>query len=163
MGRVAKWDTDLGYQLYLEGRSDGEIADACGVQIGTVKAMRLNRWRKDPDGGRDRGCGHCPPSAGKPTAPPFLAEQGSQGDGTEAVPYENEKEKEVAGMPVEIDESRDTAKMMEVIAKMTEGMGGIKAVCVGNIIQNLWNLNSIDDIRDARNILSWLEANYDFG
>lgn len=66
-------------------------------------------------------------------------------------------------MPMEIDGSRDTAKMMEVIAKMTEGMGGIKAVCVGNIIQNLWNLSSVDDIRNARNILNWLEANYDFG
>ena len=66
-------------------------------------------------------------------------------------------------MPMEIDESRDTAKMMEVIAKMTEGMGGIKAVCVGNIIQSLWNLNCVDDIRNARNILNWLEANYDFG
>ena len=66
-------------------------------------------------------------------------------------------------MPMEIDESRDTAKMMEVIAKMTEGMGGIKAVCVGSIIQNLWNLNSVDDIRAARGILNWLEANYDFG
>lgn len=66
-------------------------------------------------------------------------------------------------MPMEIDESRDTARMMEVIAKMTEGMGGIKAVCVGNIVQNLWNLNSVDDIRAARNILNWLEANYDFG
>lgn len=74
-----------------------------------------------------------------------------------------EEGKEVAGMPIEIDESRDTAKMMEVIAKMTEGMGGIKAVCVGNIIQSLWNLNCVDDIRNARNILNWLEANYDFG
>ena len=66
-------------------------------------------------------------------------------------------------MPIEIDESRDTAKMMEVIAKMTEGMGGIKAVCVGNIIQSLWNLSSVDDVREARNILDWLEENYDFG
>ena len=57
----------------------------------------------------------------------------------------------------------DTARMMEVIAKMTEGMGGIKAVCVGNIIQALWNLNSVDDIRAARNILDWMEENYDFG
>ena len=57
----------------------------------------------------------------------------------------------------------DTARMMEVIARMTQGMGGIKAVCVGNIIQALWNLNSVDDIRAARNILDWMEENYDFG
>lgn len=75
----------------------------------------------------------------------------------------NDLGKEVAGMPMEIDESRDTARMMEVIAKMTEGMGGIKAVCVGNIVQALWNLSSVDDIRAARAILNWLEANCDFG
>lgn len=60
-------------------------------------------------------------------------------------------------------EKKETARMMEVIAKMTQGMDGIKAVCVGNIVQALWNLNSIDDIRDARNILDWLEENYGFG
>lgn len=66
-------------------------------------------------------------------------------------------------MPIERSDKLDTARMMEVIAKMTEGMGGIKAVCVGNIIQSLWNLSSVDDIREARNILDWLEENYDFG
>lgn len=136
MPRVANWDTGLGYQLYLDGCSDGEIADACRVKTSTITSYRLKRWRKNPDGGRG--------------APP------------DAVPL-REEGKEVAGMPMEIDESRDTAKMMEVIAKMTEGMGGIKAVCVGNIVQSLWNLNCVDDIRNARNILNWLEANYDFG
>ena len=71
--------------------------------------------------------------------------------------------KEVAGVPIEKNRNHDTARMMEVIAKMTEGMGGIKAVCVGNIIQSLWNLSSVDDVREARNILDWLEENYDFG
>jgi hypothetical protein len=52
---------------------------------------------------------------------------------------------------------------MEVIAKMTLGMGGILAVCVGNIIQSLWGLSSKQGIQDARNILDWLEENYDFG
>ena len=70
---------------------------------------------------------------------------------------------EVAGVPIEQNNKLDTARMMEVIAKMTSDMGGIKAVCVGNIIQALWGLNSIDDIRNARAILDWLEENYDFG
>lgn len=154
MPRAANWDTTLGYQLYCEGRSDGEIADACRVKTSTVTSYRLKRWRKNPDGGRG--------------APPSEAEAGAgEIAATVCALAHNDDEdlmkKELAGMPMEIDESRDTAKMMEVIAKMTEGMGGIKAVCVGNIIQNLWNLNCVDDIRNARNILNWLEANYDFG
>ena len=151
MARMANWDTALGYQLYCEGKSDGEIADECKVKISTVKAMRLNKWRKNPDGGR--------------SAPP--AEVRSSGEEIATAPAEPRndnddlKEKEVAG--VMENQKMDTAKMMEVIAKMTAGMGGIKAVCVGNIVQALWNLNSVDDIRAARNILDWLEENYDFG
>lgn len=155
MPRMANWDTELGYQLYCEGKSDGEIADACRVKISTVTSYRLKRWRKNPDGGRD-----APLHDGVTQAPAqeiATAPAGPRND------KEDLKGKEVAGMPMEINESRDTAKMMEVIAKMTEGMGGIKAVCVGSIIQNLWNLNSMDDIRAARGILNWLEANYDFG
>lgn len=52
MPRMAKWDTELGYQLYCEGKSDGEIADECKVKISTVKAMRLHKWRKGPNGGQ---------------------------------------------------------------------------------------------------------------
>jgi hypothetical protein len=72
--------------------------------------------------------------------------------------------KEVAGVSeVKNSNKTETARMMEVIAKMTLGMGGILAVCVGNIIQSLWGLSSKQGIQDARNILDWLEANYDFG
>ena len=49
---MANWDTAYGYELYCKGLSDGEIADECKVKISTVKAMRLNKWRKKPDGGR---------------------------------------------------------------------------------------------------------------
>ena len=149
---MAAWDTALGERMYLEGHSDGEIADACGVKICTVYSMRMKRWRKNPDGGR--------------CAPPAAARASGEEIATSPSAPRNDRNdlgKEVAGMPMEIDESRDTARMMEVIAKMTEGMGGIKAVCVGNIVQALWNLSSVDDIRAARAILNWLEANCDFG
>lgn len=153
MPRMANWDTRLGYQLYCEGKSDGEIADECKVMISTVKAMRLNKWRKNPDGGR--------------SAPPAKVRSSGEEIATAPAEPHNEnddlKEKEVAGVPVVKMDKADTARMMEVIAKMTANMGGIKAVCVGNIVQALWNLNSVDDIRDARNILDWLEENFDFG
>ena len=155
---MAAWDTALGYRMYLEGHSDGEIADACGVKICTVYSMRMKRWRKNPDGGRGAPPdGEVPPDGAHPHQSAAMTASPSR-----EKPVENEG-KGVAGMPMEIDESRDTARMMEVIAKMTEGMGGIKAVCVGNIVQALWNLSSVDDIRAARAILNWLEANYDFG
>lgn len=146
-GRKAGWDTQYGYELYLQGKTDAEIADECRVQTGTVTSYRLKRWRKNPDGGR-------PPSEGS-------AELG--GDSDPGTQNSELTDKEVKEMPVEKDNRADVARMMEVIAKMTQGMGGIKAVCVGNIIQSLWNLNCVDDIREARNILDWLEENYEFG
>jgi hypothetical protein len=158
MGSTAQWDTDLGYRLYLEGKSDHEIADECRVNTGTVTSYRLKRWRKNPDGGRDaplrRRMGMAPLSQQADSSPTLRAGEPLENDG-----------KEVAGMSEEkkIDQKTETARMMEVIAKMTLGMGGILAVCVGNIIQSLWGLSSKQGIQDARNILDWLEENYDFG
>lgn len=51
-GRKATWDTGYGYELYLQGKSDAEIADACRVQTGAVTSYRVKRWAKMPDGGR---------------------------------------------------------------------------------------------------------------
>ena len=48
--RVANWDTAYGYELYLQGKSDGEIADECKVKISTITSYRLKNWRKKPDG-----------------------------------------------------------------------------------------------------------------
>ena len=154
MGRTAQWDTDLGYRLYLEGKSDHEIADECRVNTGTVTSYRLKRWRKNPDGGRG--------------APPDGVAVGTPGPGcpdTAGAVSLREERKEVAEVSEEKKNSvkTETARMMEVIAKMTIGMGGILAVCVGNIIQSLWGLSSKQGIQDARNILDWLEENYDFG
>lgn len=182
MPRMANWDTAMGYQLYLEGRSDGEIADECKVKISTVKAMRMNKWRKNPDGGRknraeykslDDELGEAPPGIcdGVAGLTPGMALNAIDDPAevealvdahSELNPQNSELErKEVAEVPE--DKKHDVDRMMEVIAKMTSGMGGIKAVCVGNIIQSLWNLNSVDDVRGALNILNWLEENYDFG
>lgn len=144
--RMANWDTAYGYELYCKGLSDGEIADECKVKISTVKAMRLKHWRKGPDGGaRD--------SAQEIATAPA----GPRND------KEDLKEKEVAGVDEQKERKQDIARMMEVIAKMTSGMGGIKAVCIGNVIQALWNCSSVDDIREAMSILGWMEENYDFG
>lgn len=146
--RMANWDTAYGYELYCKGLSDGEIAVECKVKISTVKAMRLRHWRKEPDGGR-KEMQNAPPRTDDNSA---LCIQHSELTG-----------KEVAGVDEQKERKQDIARMMEVIAKMTGGMGGIKAVCIGNVIQALWNCSSVDDIREAMSILGWMEENYDFG
>lgn len=52
MPRTSGWDTAYGYELYLKGLKDGEIADALGVKICTITSYRHRHWKKGPDGGR---------------------------------------------------------------------------------------------------------------
>lgn len=160
---MANWDTAYGYELYCKGLSDGEIADECKVKVSTVKAMRLNKWRKEPDGGR----GAPPDGEQPPAAVTHISHTTAEGGGVSAFPSREKsletEGKEVAGVDEQKERKQDIARMMEVIAKMTSGMGGIKAVCIGNVIQALWNCSSVDDIREAMSILGWMEENYDFG
>ena len=153
--RVANWDTAYGYELYCKGLSDGQIADECKVKISTVKAMRLNKWRKKPDGGRkEMQNAECGMQNGLPR---------TDDNSALCIQHSELTGKEVAGVDEQKERKQDIARMMEVIAKMTSGMGGIKAVCIGNVIQALWNCSSVDDIREAMSILGWMEENYDFG
>lgn len=41
-----KWDTELGQLLWLEGKSDGAIADEFGIAISTVTSYRKRHWEK---------------------------------------------------------------------------------------------------------------------
>lgn len=158
VARPASWDVELGYRLYLEGKTCQQIADACGTKLCNVKAARRSRWKTAPDGGRN---------AGGRFADPVSADGAQDGQGEmkreEVTEVDETKKPPETAFDAAQERKMDTARMMEVIARMTSGMGGIKAVCVGNIIQALWNLSSVDDIREARNILNWLEENYDFG
>ena len=44
--RKPKWDTELGRLLWLDGQTDGQIADALGVQTSAVTAFRKRHWEK---------------------------------------------------------------------------------------------------------------------
>lgn len=163
--RMANWDTAYGYELYLQGKSDGEIADECKVKISTITSYRLKNWRKKPDGNPRKSA---PPDAGMPPAAVTrISHTTAEGGGVSAFSSREKsletEGKEVAGVDEQKERKSDIARMMEVIAKMTSGMGGIKAVCIGNVIQALWNCSCVDDIREAMSILGWMEENYDFG
>lgn len=41
-----KWDTELGRLLWLEGKSDSEIADEFDIAVSAVTAYRKRHWEK---------------------------------------------------------------------------------------------------------------------
>ena len=44
--RTPKWDTELGRLLWLEGKSDGEIADELYIPTSSVTSYRRRHWEK---------------------------------------------------------------------------------------------------------------------
>ena len=42
-----KWDTELGRLMWLEGKKDGEIADAFGIPTSSVTSYRVRHWQKE--------------------------------------------------------------------------------------------------------------------
>lgn len=57
---------------------------------------------------------------------------------------------------VEADRKNDIRRMMTVIGVMTEDMAGIKAVCTGNIIRELWHWSTRDDLEAAKALIEYL-------
>lgn len=45
-GKKPKWDTELGRLLYLDGRSDAQIAEELGVSQTAVMNYRIRHWGK---------------------------------------------------------------------------------------------------------------------
>ena len=42
-----KWDTSIGKEMFLGGRSDREIADFFGIAVSTVSYQRRKNWEAD--------------------------------------------------------------------------------------------------------------------
>lgn len=92
--RKPKWDTELGRELWLEGKKDGEIADAMGIPTSSVTAWRRRHWEKvipaqAEDGLREimtqaapppmEGTGPEPPEPEeRPDNPPILSQSNQQ-------------------------------------------------------------------------------------
>lgn len=54
-----KWDTSIGKEMFLGGRSDREIADFFGIAVSTVSYQRRKNWESDstpPRCGRGGNC-----------------------------------------------------------------------------------------------------------
>lgn len=49
------WDKEKGRQMWLEGKSDREIADAVGVHPETIRKIRRRKWMIEEVGKNENG------------------------------------------------------------------------------------------------------------
>lgn len=125
-----KWDTELGMQMWLEGKSDKEIAEHFGIHHSTVSRIRRKYWES-----------HKQP-------PPKNVKVAS--DSAEP-PVTPETKQETA--PVSMSTPDGVYRILE---EATKTKSGIEAICTADAILCLWNWDSADDLRRARAAINHL-------
>lgn len=139
MGK-ARWDTELGRLLWLDGRSDSYIASEMGVATNTVTHQRKTKWEK----GSER------PEPKDQTAPPQIGE-------SEAVPTPTELSEAQEPKPEASTVSFATPDgVYKILEEATKSKCGIEAICTADAILCLWNWASADDLRRARSAITYL-------
>lgn len=130
-----RWDTELGRLLWLEGKSDAQIAKEMGVAPNTVLHQR-RKWEK---------------TTKRPEPVP------------EDVAPENEPELAPVLIPETKETPKPPQVSMatpegvySILEEATKTKSGIEAICTADAILCLWNWDSADDLRRARAAINHL-------
>ena len=123
-----KWDTALGMQMWLEGKTDAEIAEHFGLAKTTVTSFRIRNWERHKD--------------------PNVPAQEASPEEVAPVQPEASNQKRV---------SMDCADgVYSILEEATKSKAGIEAICTADAILCLWNWSSADDLRRARAAINYL-------
>ena len=135
-----RWDTELGRLLWLDGRTDNEIATEMGVATNTVAHQRRTKWEK----GAER------PEPKEPSAPPQIEEPAEP-----TAPVEIPAVQELKQEPPAVSFATPDG-VYRVLEEATKTRCGIEAICTADAILCLWNWDSADDLRRARAAITYL-------
>lgn len=136
--RKPQWDTELGRILYLDGRTDEQIAEELGTSKTAVMNYRIRHWGK----ANDR-----PESAPEELAPSLVV---------------SEKKEHLAGEPQTQSQSQHSVSMAtpdgvySILEEATKSKAGIEAICTADAILCLWNWGCADDLRRARAAINFM-------
>lgn len=124
------WDTDVGRQMWLDGKSDSEIADEFHISTGAVTSYRKKHWElKSMRGG----------TASKPANVERKEEVSVPEDNTKPLPQAVQR-----------------IGIFDVMEAATVELKGIQAICTANAIQSLWNWTSKEALLTARANIDYL-------
>lgn len=131
-----RWDTELGRLLWLDGKSDREIAEEMGVATNTVLHQRKTKWEKGTERPEPK---EAPQMEGVPQAVPEEP----------AVEQQPKQETPVYSMAT-------MDGVYNILEEATKSLSGIEAICTADAILCLWNWSSADDLRRARAAITYL-------
>jgi len=125
----ATWDTEAGYQMFLDGCSDAVIGAAVGVAASTVNYYKRKHWIPDSSEG---------------------------GVTTTRAPTITEKEDSPMSEKTTRNIDSQNPNLYEIVEAATCDLKGIRAICTANAIQSLWNWKSAYDLQRARANIEYL-------
>lgn len=142
-GRKPSWDTELGRLLWLDGKTDAQIAEELGATETVVRTVRLRRWQK----GADRPQ---PEEVLPNEQAPAEASAEKSGGVADAHPVA-EPSPEPRSWSMATPDG-----VYGILEEATKTKNGIEAICTADAILCLWNWDSADDLRRARAAISYL-------
>lgn len=168
--RKPKWDTELGRLLWLEGKSDGEIADELHIPTSSVTSYRRRHWEKQlvrkedappglPDGAAEEADEESEDDVGAADSGVTVIEHV-----TTVIEYhENDTRSEETVMDEAINNTAAAAskdkkhlEVYDVLEAATAEMKGIQAICTADAIMCLWNWKNKEDLLKARSSIDYL-------
>lgn len=179
------WNTEIGRQMWLEGKKDSEIADEFGIAASTVAAYRKRHWEKFlpqqalnaiQKNAKEAG-GESQLAAGavvkinemlqgesasvapmSVTAPITQESRGSALEGMKPVPPAMivGPGGPLAKMDLLAGVKKQLPNVMDVMAAATDHLNGMKAVCTACAIQALWFWRSAEDLLQAKRNIDYL-------
>jgi hypothetical protein len=139
---MAKIDKEQARQMWLEGKTDDEIAKAFGVTKQAVSAIRRKHWEKADD---------------------FAGPVSEVAEDRPAVcPEELHEDCVVGGDRCAVDEDmvdpeeEDAKVLIRALELMTSHLKGMEAVMTAQVVTALWKWQDKEDLIEVRNCLDYL-------
>lgn len=150
------WDTEIGRQMWLEGKKDSEIADEFGIAASTVAAYRKRHWEKVlPQSALNAIRENAKADVGQEAK---LATSADQLIETKDESTKRTKPRKGSNKKIGVNEppQKTVITVMDVMEAATGHLLGMKAVCTACAIQELFYWHCPEDLRRAQKYIDHL-------
>lgn len=158
MATQKSWNKAAGFEMWKAGKSDKEIGDALGVTAANVSYFRKKYWET---------C-HQASQQAEPTLTEPETTEGPRPEQEEVIQDEpavdemlvsetSAGECTIQKNPLQEDEDEDKAKLMiQALEIFVQNLKGMKAVMTFQILQALWDWETVEDLERAKIGLEYL-------
>ena len=153
MATQKSWNKATGFEMWKAGKTDKEIGDALGVTAATVSYYRKKYWDK---------CAGSKPAEPVPAEPEDEEIPQSGLVGMEPnIPEISEQEDKAGGYEPEAvaeedPEELDARLMIRALENFVRDLKGMRAVLTFQVLQQLWNWKTVEDLKAAQTFLEGL-------